>query len=152
MRASRVSCSPPAGGFDAGGGAVLEHPLEYLLAVSHARRARRVVAVDLDQFDLVCVEAEQCLDVPLLVAALERLAVEPRACLDGHRNLLWLLDLTVRGLTWPLKCGSSQGPDPEMDDFPELTIGWCGPLDAASSLIAGDEGVRLLVMQFGEPS
>lgn len=29
----------------------------------------------------------------------------------------------MRGLTWPLKCGSSQGPDPETDDFPELTIG-----------------------------
>jgi hypothetical protein len=40
------------------------------------RGARRVVAVDLDQLDLVPVQAEQRLDVPLLVAALERLEVE----------------------------------------------------------------------------
>ena len=76
---------------DAGGGAVLEHALEHLLAVAGARGARRVVAVDLDELDVVRVEAEQRVDVPLLVAALERLEVERCAGLDGHGCLLRLV-------------------------------------------------------------
>src|SRR5215218_3342817 len=69
---------------DAGGGAVLEHALEHLLPVPNSRHARRVVAVDLDQLDLVRVERQQRLDVPPFVASPERLEIEGCTGLDGH--------------------------------------------------------------------
>jgi hypothetical protein len=43
----------------------------HLFAVADARGPRRVVAVNLDELDVVRVEIEQGLDVPLLVAAPE---------------------------------------------------------------------------------
>jgi hypothetical protein len=58
---------------DAGGGAVLEHAVEHFLAVPNARGAWRVVAVELDQLDLVRVQREQGVEVPYLIAAPERL-------------------------------------------------------------------------------
>jgi hypothetical protein len=61
---------------DPGPGAVFEHALEHLLSLSDARSARRVVAVDLDELNFVGVQSEQGVDVPLLVAALERVEVE----------------------------------------------------------------------------
>ena len=95
---------------DAGAGAVLEHALEHVLAVPDARRARRVVAVDLDQLDLVGVEREQRLDVPLLVAAPERVEIERGAGLTVMLSSLVAVDFDRAATTMGLEpSASSQG-------------------------------------------
>jgi hypothetical protein len=68
---------------------VLEHAPKHLLAVTHARGTRRVVAVDLDEPDVVGMQGQQGLDIPILIAAPERLEIERCAGLDG--SFLYLL-------------------------------------------------------------
>src|SRR5919108_2038972 len=75
---------------DAGGGAVLEHAAENLLAVTHPRGARRVVAIDLNELDVIGIEIEQGVDVPLPVRTRELADVELRGGLHGHDVLLRL--------------------------------------------------------------
>ena len=96
---------------DAGGGAVLEHPLQHFLAVPNARGARRVVAVDLDHLDLVRVEREQDLDVPLLVAAPDVSRSNDVLVLTVIVYLLRCDRLTVRGLPWHLEARFKSRPD-----------------------------------------
>src|ERR671922_526033 len=76
------------GRLDARGGAVLEHAAKHLLPVTHPRGARRVVAIDLHDLDVVGVEIEQGVDVPLGVGARELADVELRGGLHGHGVLL----------------------------------------------------------------
>src|SRR5688572_18131833 len=95
----------------AGRSAVLQHPAEHVLAVARPGRARGVVAIDLNELDVVGVQAEQGLDVPLLVATPESVDVECGPRVGGHSSSFGACRVTRTRTTIGVEPGFKSSPD-----------------------------------------